>query len=365
MAKTKVAIDITLDMLRECNKKDLDRLLKKPFDLKKKNFEYTATKTVEVVDPEWTPKIFQQNLFYSVRRRMQILAARASDGLKAFDKESKPKKKEALPGDLKKQLVATAKEVSRQADSNLKKIIDEATKDVTKWDKGREAKDFIEDIEEEREKFKKSIVKITEGFKNAKSDVNNLHGDLLNNHGNVRDMKQKKMAAERKLDGADKTEYDKVMAIQTRKRAGIKARLTEMGGTFNNYGSSQSKYKDLLKSSKKRLPRMIDSKTKGADEEMKKLSGTFKDIGLAAEKFTKYLEAKNEQMENELKPLLKFNTENEGGFADSNGESKGVEKRINTLLLLVPKAGTGLERRLFSLITMAKKDMKKIKAGQK
>lgn len=363
MAKTKVAINIKLDMLGECNKKDLDRLLKKPFDLKKKNFEYTATKTVEVVDPEWTPKIFQQNLFYSVRRRMQILAARASDGLKAFDKESKPKKKEALPGDLKKQLVATAKEVSRQADSNLKKIIDEATKDATKWDKGREAKDFVEDIEEEREKYKKSIVKITEGFKNAKSDVNNLHGDLWTNHDNVRDMKQK--AAEGKLDGADKTEYKKVMAIQKRKRAGIKARLTEMGGTFNNYGSSQSKYKDLLKSSKKRLPRMIDSKTKGADEEMKKLSETFKDIGLAAEKYTKYLEAKNEQMENELKPLLKFNTENEGGFDDSTGESKGVEKRINTLLLLVPKAGTGLERRLFSLITMAKKDMKKIKAGQK
>lgn len=358
MAKKKIAINIKLNMLGECNKKDLDRLLKKPFNLNLKNYEYTAKQTVEVEDPAWTPKIFQKNLFYSMRRNMQILAVRANDALKTFDKEKIPSKQGALAGKLKNQFFKSYKEMEAKADYNLKQIVAGATKSGADWEKGREAKDFMEDIEGERDDFKRTVEKMTDEFWDAIKDIMSLEGDLK-----MFQRDRVVLETNDKTEEDNKKEFKKLKAEQTRKRDAVRDRLKEVGGTFNTYRQKRGGYEKLLKSSRKKLHRMVDKKFSNVDKDIKKLDNTFKEIGQAAENYAKYLNTQDEQMMKELKPLLKFDTEKR--FNEQTGKTNGVFNKIDNLMNLAPDPGKGKDRKLFSLIAQAKTDLKKIKAAKK
>ncbi len=92
MAKTKVKIDIKMDLLSECKPLIIKKLLSPPIKLVLKDKEryYTHSSTVEVIDPSWDSKAFSQAVHASQRRWMQILASRVMDGLKNVDKGKKP-----------------------------------------------------------------------------------------------------------------------------------------------------------------------------------------------------------------------------------------------------------------------------------
>ncbi len=172
MAMNKISINIRLELLDECNRKDLKRLFDKPIGLKPMAYVYTANKTVEVTDPSVTAKGFSRVLLQSMRRNMQIFAVRAKDGLKAIDKEEKdPKKQKALVEKLKQTMLRTRKEMSAKADSNLKQIIEEATKDAPKWDKARDARNGMSDVDNGNKDFKKTVEKLVEALVSVSNNI--------------------------------------------------------------------------------------------------------------------------------------------------------------------------------------------------
>lgn len=354
MAKRKVKVNIKMDLLSQCKPPIIKRLLSPPIKLAPKDHHYAHKSTVEVIDPSWDSKAFSQAVHASQRRWMQILASRVIDGLKKVDKDKKPPTE---INNLKKVIGTTAKQIRDQADYFIKQTAEEASKDAPKWDKGRDVKDFVEEIEGERDDFERSIKKMTVSFGDAKKDIKNSDDDLKM----IQDRREE--LDESSEEKEDRRLLKKVNADEKRKREEIRDRLKKMGDTFSTYRQSRGTYQKLLKSSKKKLHRMIDSKFKDGDKQMKKLNLTFKDIGQAAEKYVAYLDKNDEKIMQVLKPLLKFSTEK--GFDDNTGRCSDVFKKIDSLLDSVPDAGGGADQKLFNLIVQAKKELKNIKAARK
>ena len=361
MAKRKVKINIKMDLLSECKPAIVKRLLGPSFKLAPKDHHYVHKSTVEIIDPSWDSKAFSQAVYASQRRWMQILASRVIDGLKKVDKDKKPPTE---INNLKKVIGTTAKQIRDQADYFIKQTAEEASKDAPKWDKGRDVKDFVEEIEGERDDFVRSIKKMTVSFGDAIKDIENSDADLMMIYN------RREHLDGSKKDGDDasqkkelKKKFEKLDADRKRKREEIRDRLKEMGATFSTYRQSRGTYQKLLKSSKKKLHRMIDAKFKDGDKQMNKLNLTFKNIGQAAETYVKYLDKNDEQMMQVLKPLLKFSTEK--GFDPKTGRCPYVFNKIDVLVKSVPDAGGGADQKLFSLIAQAKKELKKIKAARK
>ncbi len=168
----KISINIRLELLGECNKKDLKRLFDKSIGLKPMAYVHTVQKTVEVTDPSVTAKGFSRVLLQSMRRNMQIFAVRAKDGLKAIDKAEKdPKKQKALVEKLKQTMVRTKKEMSAKAESNLKQIIEEATKDAPKWDKARDARNSMSEVDSGNKDLEKTVQKLEDSLIVVSSNI--------------------------------------------------------------------------------------------------------------------------------------------------------------------------------------------------
>ncbi len=341
MAKSKIAIVIKQDMLAECDKKMRDRLLKKPIGLVEKKYLYEFKGKAEVEDPDWDAKAFRETLFYSIRRKMQLLSVRAGQELKKFDAIGHPIKQIKQIGILKKVLEDTAKDIRKNADYNMKLIIKEATQDTATWDKGRDAKDFMEEIEDAKDAFTKSLKTMDEEFLDASSDIRKFENQrLAMKEDDKKDPEGTKLDANRKV-----------------KREAIKERAKDMGGTFSTYRQDRRDFQKLLKESGKKMNRMIDSKLANDDKELKKLKDAFKKIGSAADDYGKYLDKQDGEMMKALKPLLKFGADTDSAYIAIGG--------INKLRALVPDAKGGKAQKLFKLIDNAKKDLKKIKAAKK
>ncbi len=361
MAKRKVKVDIKMDLLSQCKPAIVKRLLGPSFKLAPKDHLYVHKSTVEVIDPSWDAKAFSQAVHASQRRWLQILASRVIDGLKKVDKDKKPPTE---INNLKKVIGTTAKQIRDQADYFIKQTAEEASKDAPKWDKGRDVKDFVEEIEGERDDFERSIEKMTVSFGDAKKDIKNSDDDLKM----IQDRREALDGSRGDDDGGDKNKelrkkYEKVDADRKRKREEIRDRLKKMGETFSTYRQSRGTYQKLLKSSKKKLHRMIDSKFKDGDKQMQKLNLTFKSLGQAAETYVSYLDTNDGKMMKALKPLLKFSAEK--GFDTKSGRCTEVFKNIDELVDSVPDAGGGADQKLFNLIVQAKKELKNIKAARK
>lgn len=348
MAKQKIAIDIKLDMLAEVNKKELDRLLSKPFNLKQKDFLYTAKKTVEVVDPEWTPKIFQQNLFYSVRRQMQTLAVRAGDALKAFDKESNSSKQEALVVKLRKKLDKSAKTISSQASSDLKKIIDAATKDAPKWEKVREVKDEMDEIDGGANDLNDAVDKLEEKLNRVIKKIGKFEFKEKAEIEKAEARTKKRLVSNKKgrTDGSTDNEFqiklEHTDAIEKIKKDLKKDRkdlgkLAEQG--FNTYKSDRKSFDGVLKKTIK-ITRKIQSKDE-EDENVKKLKVIFKKMSKEAGSYGDYLDGCDKKIDG-LMPKFKSN-----------------EVTPSDVQLVLPKPSKG--RALFSQVEAARQHMKKSK----
>ena len=69
MAKKKVKFDLKQDVLAECNDKIRDRLFKKPFSIKPKDYLFKAKVDIEVEDPSSLPlRDTEASLEAAVRR---------------------------------------------------------------------------------------------------------------------------------------------------------------------------------------------------------------------------------------------------------------------------------------------------------
>ncbi len=355
MAKKKVAIDIKLDMFSEINKKDIDRLLKMPFRLKQKDFEFTVKKTVEVVDPAWTPKIFQQNLYYSVRRDLQVLAVRAFEALKAYDNEKVMNKQMALVFKLQKKLNKSAKSISSRAEINLKTITDAANKSSTKWDKKKVAKlgGEMKDIEKGRD----YIIILTQ----------NLEKELLAGHGvfkkimdkvnkektalGVLKNKRLKTLNSKKSDGSTDTvekireeidaEKDKLSAELKKAKAN---RVKSATQTFAAYRSDRKSFHDLLKGAIK-MAQKNESKDKNdkKDKDIVKLNEIFKKMSKAAKNFGTYLNDSDKDVAELIKKM----------------KDDGVD--AYTIQMAMPYAGEGGGPEFFDFVDDAQRQLKKIK----
>lgn len=301
MAKKKVAIDIKLNMFAEINQKDIDRLLKPPFRLKQKDFEFTAKKTVEVVDPAWTPKIFQQNLYYSVRRDLQVLAVRAFEALKAYDNEKVMNKQMALVFKLQKKLNKSAQRISGQAKINLKTITDAASKSSSKWDKGKVAKlgGEMKDIANGEKYIEELVYKLHDDFIAAHEIFEKVMNKVDKEKAALIELEKKRFRTleSKKSDGS----VDTHKKIQEEIAAEKNKLSVELGKAKANrvksasqahaaYRSNRKSTHDLLKDTI-RMAKKNESKDKNdkKNKDIVKLNEIFKKMSKAAKEFGDHL----------------------------------------------------------------------------
>ncbi len=358
MDKKKVAINIRLNMFAEMNQKDIDRLLDKPFNLKQKDFEFTAKKTVEVVDPDWTPKIFQQNLYYSVRREMQVLAVRAFEALKAYDSEKNPFKQAALGPKLKKKLNKSAQRISGQAQINLKKITDAANKSATKWDKAKVAKigGEMKDIAKSEKDLEGMVAKLEGKLRAGFQNMISIEKKAKAEHDKALQIQKKKLQnlksakSDGSVDDKDQIQEEAEDAREKMEKIQIKSRKDYSKNSEQNfiaYRSDRKSFHEMLKDTIK-MTKQSESKDKQdkKDKNIKNLNKIFKNMSKSAKEYGAYLKDLDDYIAYFIKKVEK----------DRTGERWAEQDIIN----MMPEPAMGNE--FYSYVRAAQNQLKKIKS---
>ena len=330
MAKKKVSFELKQDVLAECNNRIRDRLLKKPIGIKEKEYLFKSKVDIEVADPSWNKKAIERSLMLNIKRSMQLLSVRANKLLEDFDKEADPQKPGPQVKKLNKALFQFYTEVKEQAEYNLEQIIDDITKDVSKWGKAGDTLNAMKSVD----KGSKDLVKIVnrlgkslndaadeiKGIKKAEPDklrkLQRTFERKLSDNTETRDgekddykLQEKKL----KKEDQDTTEaFQKKMArIDTkfsRKENNlrddhdddlgkfeddsvlkVKGCVKNAGTAFSTYRKERGEFHKILKETAKKMHKMVDSKSKeskaiGQIQDMLK-----KKVKPAAEAYGKYL----------------------------------------------------------------------------
>ena len=201
MAKKKVSFELKQDVLAMCNNRIRDRLFKKPISVKPKDYLFTGTVDIEVADPSWNKKAIERSLMLNIKRSMQLLSVRASKLLEDFDKEADPQKPGPQVKKLNKALLQYGTEVAEQAEYNLEQIIDDITKDVSKWGKAGETVTAMKALDNGKKDLDKTVASLKKSLIDAADKI-----EMHMQKSGPKDIKKKQ------------AEYDKTRAKLERKR---------------------------------------------------------------------------------------------------------------------------------------------------